>query len=91
MALNIKNERVHQLARQAAELQGTTQTGALERALEEFLERHGAEADAGAGERGDRLARATLLVEQIRCGIEQGEGSLAEGLVELYDADGLPR
>ena len=30
MALNIKNEHVHQLARQAAELTGKSQTAAIE-------------------------------------------------------------
>lgn len=41
MGLNIKNERVHALAREAARLRGTTQTGAIEEALEMLLRAHG--------------------------------------------------
>ncbi|MDO5697106.1 MAG: type II toxin-antitoxin system VapB family antitoxin [Dermatophilus congolensis] len=37
MALNIKNERVHALAREAAQRTGQTQTSALEAALEMYL------------------------------------------------------
>lgn len=39
MGLNIKNERVHQLAKEAAAKTGRTQTSAIELALEELLER----------------------------------------------------
>lgn len=37
MGLNIKNERVHALAREAARLTGKSQTGAIEEALERLL------------------------------------------------------
>lgn len=37
MGLNIKNERVHELARRAAKCTGRTQTGAIELALEKLL------------------------------------------------------
>ena len=37
MSLNIKNERVHTLAREVARLTGKTQTGAIEEALERML------------------------------------------------------
>ena len=37
MSLNIKNPRVHQLAREAAQRTGLTQTGAIELALERLL------------------------------------------------------
>lgn len=41
MGLNIKNERVHELARQAASVTGLTQTGAIEVALTRLLADHG--------------------------------------------------
>lgn len=88
MALNIKNERVHQLAREAAALRGTSQTSALEAALEEYLERHAPERP----EAEDRLGRATVLVDQIRGALQVGEpGTLSRDLTDLYDIDGLPR
>lgn len=37
MSLNIKNEHVHHLAREAAARTGKTQTGAIEAALEHYL------------------------------------------------------
>ncbi|MFT4166688.1 MAG: type II toxin-antitoxin system VapB family antitoxin [Microlunatus sp.] len=40
MSLNIKNERVHALAREAARATGKTQTGAIEEALERLLEEY---------------------------------------------------
>lgn len=88
MALNIKNERVHELARQAARVQGTTQTSALEVALEEYLARH-AVPEAAAE---DRVERATVLVQQIRADLgAEGRASLADELADLYDAEGMPR
>lgn len=43
MGLNIKNERVHDLARQAAQVTGKSQTGAIEEALERLLTAYGAD------------------------------------------------
>ena len=43
MAINIKNERVHQLAREAARVTGKSQTGAIEEALERLLDAYGAD------------------------------------------------
>lgn len=37
MSLNIKNDRVHALAREAARRSGKSQTGAIEEALERYL------------------------------------------------------
>ncbi|WP_182378877.1 type II toxin-antitoxin system VapB family antitoxin [Nocardioides sp. WS12] len=48
MSLNIKNERVHALAREAARVTGKTQTSAIEEALVKLLAEYGvdpAEAD----------------------------------------------
>lgn len=41
MSLNIKNDRVHALAREAARVTGKTQTGVIEEALERLLEEYG--------------------------------------------------
>lgn len=88
MAMNIKNERVHALARRAAAVTGGTQTSALEAALEEYLERHGGPASAAE----DRLERASVLVGQIRDGLDLGTGaSLADEVADLYDVHGVPR
>ncbi|WGX97128.1 type II toxin-antitoxin system VapB family antitoxin [Nocardioides sp. L-11A] len=43
MSLNIKNERVHALAREAARITGKTQTSVIEEALERFLAEVGAD------------------------------------------------
>ena len=88
MALNIKNERVHQLAREAAALRGTSQTSALEAALEEYLDRHTAERPS----EDERWGRVTALVDQIRIDLQNaGTGSLSDVLADLYDDEGLPR
>ncbi|HVK29302.1 MAG TPA: type II toxin-antitoxin system VapB family antitoxin [Nocardioides sp.] len=41
MSLNIKNERVHALAREAARVTGKSQTSAIEEALERLLAEYG--------------------------------------------------
>jgi antitoxin VapB len=41
VSLNIKNERVHALAREAARITGKTQTSAMEEALTLLLEKYG--------------------------------------------------
>ncbi|WP_374927943.1 type II toxin-antitoxin system VapB family antitoxin [Kytococcus sedentarius] len=88
MALNIKNERVHQLAREVAALRGTSQTSALEAALEEYLERHAAERPS----EDERWGKVTALVDQIRIDLQgTGSGSLRDDLADLYDDHGLPR
>lgn len=46
MGLNIKNPRVHALAREAARLRGSSQTAAIEEALEMLLRAHGADPEA---------------------------------------------
>ncbi len=53
MSLNIKSERVHELAREAARLTGLSQTGAVEEALRRLLAEH--EGDTAAADRARRL------------------------------------
>ena len=86
MSLNIKNERVCRLAKQAAALTGQTQVSVLEQALEAFLAEHGRAAREGAAGPDD-LDR---LIERMRVAIRQAD--VIRTVADLYDeATGLPR
>ena len=77
MSLNIKNERVHDLAREAARRTGMNQTSVIEAALERLL----AQLDDEAG-----------TIDQLIAGLQKdvgGHGRLSTD--ELYDDAGLPR
>ncbi len=86
MSLNIKNERVCRLAKEAAALTGQSQVSVLEQALEAFIEersRPPREGDAGP----DDLDR---LIERMRVAIRQAD--VIRTVDDLYDeATGLPR
>jgi len=88
MSLNIKNERVHELAREAARVSGRSQTSAIEEALVLYLRQHGA--DPAENERERRLRRMLAMGERFR----REERAPARGPVsvdDLYDArTGLP-
>lgn len=84
MALNIKNERVHALAREAAAQTGKTQTGAIEQALEELLERHRRDSD----EERRRDEEIRRLLDDIHARVKAGPPLM--DIDELYDEDGLP-
>jgi antitoxin VapB len=77
VSLNIKNERVHAMAREAAERLGTTQTGAIEEALRRLL----------AEDTAARRARIDVILADMRARI--GDDPLDTD--ELYDERGLPR
>ncbi len=89
MGLNIKNERVHDLARQAARVTGKTQTGAIEEALERLLRVY--EVDPAA----TRVAEKIDVVHELVLAYagDPGDADRAIRSVEdLYDeATGLPR
>ncbi|WP_110207391.1 type II toxin-antitoxin system VapB family antitoxin [Nocardioides daejeonensis] len=90
MSLNIKNERVHRLAREAAQLSGKTQTGAIEAALEEYLAKHGS--DPAEADRARRLD----LIHRISLSWNPSDDSATVDRIrsqeDLYDpATGLPR
>lgn len=95
MSLNIKNERVHALAREAARVLGTTQTGAIEVALTRLLDAEGVDlAAADLERRRRRVADLLTKIDAHRAELE------AQGIVmpdsqtafdELYDEHGLPR
>lgn len=87
MGLNIKNARVHDLARRAAEVTGKTQTGAIEEALERLLWAYSVDPDGGAKQA--RIDVVQRLAAEYR-------GTPAVGVPEirsigdLYDESGLP-
>lgn len=87
MSLNIKNERVHALAREAAELTGTTQTGAIEQALERLIAEHrGRQIDR------DRLRRIDGLGAWLAENITDADrAAVDQAMAEMYDEHGLPR
>jgi len=85
MSLNIKNERVHALAREAAELTGTTQTGAIEQALERLIAEH----RAGQASRRDR---ALEWYAQHQATITDAHRQdVRDAQDEMYDEHGVPR
>lgn len=88
MALNIKNERVHELAREAARLSGGTQTSAIEEALVLYLRDRGADPDRS--ERDRRMQRMMAMGARFRR--EERVPSRGPARVEdLYDErTGLP-
>lgn len=89
MAMNIKNDRVHALAREAARRTGTTQTSALEAALEQYLAGLG-ERDAQVGAEA-KLVRAHEIVDQMRATMTDADRvAMRTDLAEMYDEDGLP-
>lgn len=86
MGLNIKNERVHALARRAAEVTGKTQTGAIEEALERLLSSYAV--DPEAEERGRRVDRIRGIVAEFQA--EPIDPATEFRVEDLYDESGLP-
>jgi len=84
MGLNIKNEHVHDLARQAARLTGMSQTGVIEAALERYL------ADLTQPAAATRLARVHEILADVDRRLTDGDRA-ALGTDDLYDDAGLPR
>lgn len=79
MGLNIKNQRVHDLAREAADRTGRTQTSVIELALERLL------ADL------DEQTRVKQPAELLTFMQDRLAGSPPLNSGDLYDAQGLPR
>lgn len=89
MSLNIKNERVHELARRAAAATGKSQTGAIEAALTRYLEALGEHpADA------QRQAKADVLrglLAEIDAELAHTQPGAIGRVEDLYDEQtGLP-
>lgn len=87
VALNIKNERVCRLAKEAARVSGLTQTGVLEQALEAFL----AQAQQERA-RQERLRRGRELIESWRGSVTDEDRERTRRFMEqMYDENGLPQ
>lgn len=89
MGMNIKNEHVHDLARQAATVTGKSQTGAIEEALTRLL----ADYDIDPEQR-----RVTAKVDRVRSIVRayvdtpSDAGHDIHGVEDLFDErTGLPR
>ena len=78
MSLNIKNERVHDLVREAARRTGLNQTSVVEHALRRFL-------DGLDDQPGTERAR---LIADLQHDVARGP---ALDLADLHDEAGLPR
>lgn len=86
MGLNIKNQRVHDLAREVAQRTGTTQTSAIEEALQRRLEALRAADDDDA-----RRRRLLRLMDEIESDTTDADRArTAQVQEELYDVRGLP-
>ena len=86
MGLNIKNERVHQLVREAAQRTGLPQTSVIEEALNHYL-RDLDEERSAARRRVDEI----LAVFDARLS-DQDRAEMTELMDDLYaDETGLPR
>lgn len=85
MALNIKNQRVCDLAREAAERFNTTQVDVIEKALQELL--HSEEQ-----RRAERYERIMAAVDELHASFTDEEREALRNVdQEIYDEDGLPR
>lgn len=84
MSLNIKNERVHELAREAARRTGKSQTSVIEEALTRLLDDITREESAD-----ERLANLLAIAEDMQKRLAaSGQGPLTTD--DLYDERGLP-
>jgi antitoxin VapB len=89
VSLNIKNERVHDLARQAARVTGKSQTGAIEEALERLLAAY--DADPAEARTSAKVDLVTNLVAEYAGDPGQEERALRR-VEDLFDeSTGLPR
>lgn len=88
MGLNIKNERVHALAREAASLTGMSQTSAIEAALELLLRELGADPALAA------ISQRLDLIQSIATDYASDPGRSDREIVtveDLFDETGMPR
>jgi antitoxin VapB len=85
MSINIKNPRVHELARRAAALTGESQTSVIERALVKLLDE--LEAESITDSRRRRVERILADIDRRLTDADR----LALSTDDLYDEAGLPR
>lgn len=89
VSLNIKNQRVHDLAREAARITGKSQTSVIEEALERLL------ADYGVDREQERINRTIDDVKRIAAEYRADLTRVNDEILtieDLYDeTTGLPR
>lgn len=86
MSLNIKNQRVHDLAREAARRTGKTQTGVIEEALERLLE------DYDSPSADTKRARIDAILADIDANMtDEMRAAIRRDMDDLYDENGLPQ
>ncbi|MCP9824143.1 type II toxin-antitoxin system VapB family antitoxin [Synechococcus sp. EJ6-Ellesmere] len=85
--MNIKDPKVHAMARQLAVRRGTTVTDAVRQALSAELERSGVVVDAKQQAKQDQLLSLLERFRQIPWPDRRSGQELQD---ELYDNDGLP-
>lgn len=83
MSLNIKNERVHRLAREAARRTGTTQTSVIEQALQRLLD------ELDDARPAQRSAEVTRILADVDRRLSDDDRSRMTS-DDLYDEHGLP-
>jgi antitoxin VapB len=85
VSLNIKNERVHELARRAASRTGKSQTSVIEEALRRYLdELEDSESDE------QRWQRVDQILGEMHARLAATPGGLDLSTDFLYDENGLP-
>jgi len=85
VSLNIKNERVHELARRAASRTGKSQTSVIEEALRRYLdELEREESDE------ERWTRAAQILADMHARLAAIPGALDLSTDFLCDENGLP-
>jgi len=84
MGLNIKNERTHRLVRQLARLTGESMTAAVEKAVQERLER------VRKTNHKDLAARLLEIGRECAAHLKEPYKSIDHGEM-LYDENGLPK
>lgn len=88
MSLNIKNERVHDLAREAARLTGKTQTGVIQEALERFIDETRRDEEEEARQRRIDILFAEIDAAEIT---DEDREATRRFMDDMYDELGLPK
>ncbi|WP_420176659.1 type II toxin-antitoxin system VapB family antitoxin [Luteococcus sp. OSA5] len=85
MAINIKNEQVLELVREASRLTGYSQTGAIETALRELI------AHRNAVPRSTRLDLVWRTLDLVDGSVDDAQRlRMQRTMDEMYDESGLP-
>jgi antitoxin VapB len=91
MGMNIKDERVHAMAKELAARRGTTVTDAVRQALIAALERSANSKQAAKSAQEAKKQELLNLLQRFK-GLQWADGRSSRELQdELYDEDGLPQ